>query len=209
MPSLPRNLKRGPYADVHFNESGLHAWQPGRIPDGQYGPYMQDLPQGDEDRRAAGPAHLGFHTPVTVQGHAGQLDSLDTLISDRNAVCVPIMQEQGVTIDDLHALMMTHLRSRSWRPLALDARRLRSPRPRRRRVDSGRLALEVSVKRRCLRRCSPSGGLGLLKVHLIIVESGDAGQNFGFPSLHFGRPFGEALAEPIFIDHTPQGIGKG
>lgn len=106
---LKENLKNGPYAVIHFNESGLHAWQPGRIPDGQYGPYMQDYLK--VMKAAAPQAKLiwASTTPVTVQGHPGQVDDLDKLISDRNAVCVSIMQENGVAIDDLHQLMMSHL----------------------------------------------------------------------------------------------------
>ena len=106
---LSENLKNGPYTIIHFNESGLHAWQPGRIPDGQYGPWMR---QYLKVMKAAAPqAKLiwASTTPVTVQGHPGQLDVLDKLISDRNAVCVPIMKENGIALDDLHSLMMEHL----------------------------------------------------------------------------------------------------
>jgi lysophospholipase L1-like esterase len=106
---LQANLKNGPYTVIHFNESGLHAWQPGRIPDGQYGPFMQKY---IEVMKAAAPqAKLiwASTTPVTVQGHPGQLDDLDKLISDRNAVCVPLMQANSITVDDLHALMLPHL----------------------------------------------------------------------------------------------------
>jgi hypothetical protein len=106
---LKQNLQNGPYAVIHFNESGLHAWQPGRIPEGKYGPFMREYLQ--VMKAAAPQAKLiwASTTPVTVQGHPGQLDALDQLISSRNALCVPIMQENGVAIDDLHALMMSHL----------------------------------------------------------------------------------------------------
>jgi hypothetical protein len=33
-------LKSNHYDVIHFNESGLHAWAPGRVPEGQYGPLM-------------------------------------------------------------------------------------------------------------------------------------------------------------------------
>ena len=106
---LKENLKNGPYTVIHFNESGLHAWQPGRIPDGQYGPYMEDYLK--VMKAAAPQAKLiwASTTPVTVQGHPGQLDDLDKLISDRNAVCMPIMQQNGIAVDDLHQLMASHL----------------------------------------------------------------------------------------------------
>jgi hypothetical protein len=107
---LKQNLQQnGPYAVIHFNESGLHAWQPGRIPEGKYGPDMRAYLQAMKTAAPDAKLIWASTTPVTVQGHPGQLDPLDKLISDRNAVCVPIMQENGVTIDDLHALMLPHL----------------------------------------------------------------------------------------------------
>jgi len=106
---LKQNLQNGPYAVIHFNESGLHAWQPGRIPEGKYGPFMQEYLQVMKSAAPQSKLIWASTTPVTVQGHPGQLDGLDQLISSRNAVCVPIMQQNGVAIDDLHALMMSHL----------------------------------------------------------------------------------------------------
>jgi hypothetical protein len=102
-------LKNGPYDIIHFNESGLHAWQPGRIPDGQYGPYMKSYLAVLKSAAPQAKLIWASTTPVTVQGHPGQLDELDKLISDRNAVCVPLMQGNSIGIDDLHQLMLTHL----------------------------------------------------------------------------------------------------
>ena len=106
---LRENLKNGPYSVIHFNESGLHAWQPGRIPDGQYGPYMKTYIEAMKSAAPQAKLIWASTTPVTVQGHPGQLDDLDKLISDRNAVCVPIMQANGIVVDDLHGLMLPHL----------------------------------------------------------------------------------------------------
>ncbi len=106
---LEQNLKNGPYAVIHFNESGLHAWQPGRIPQGKYGPYMEEYLKIMKAGAPQSKLIWATTTPVTVQGHPGQLDSLDKLISDRNATCVPIMQANGIAIDDLHQVMMSHL----------------------------------------------------------------------------------------------------
>lgn len=102
-------LKETQYSVIHFNESGLHAWDTGRIPDGQYGPLMRKYLSVLESSNPN--AHLIWTstTPVTKAGKPGELDPLDQLISDRNAICVPIMRENGIPIDDLHSLMMDHL----------------------------------------------------------------------------------------------------
>jgi len=102
-------LQKAQYNVIHFNESGLHAWDTGRIPDGQYGPlmrkYLSVLNSADPGARLI----WASTTPVTAAGKPGELDPLDKLISDRNDICKSIMQEKGIPIDDLHGLMMDHL----------------------------------------------------------------------------------------------------
>jgi alpha-glucosidase len=102
-------LKDAGYSVIHFNESGLHAWAPGRIPDGQYGPLMQSYLA--VLKSAAPHARLiwASTTPVTEAGHTGKTDELDKLIAGRNALCEPMMRQSGIAVDDLHILMMNHL----------------------------------------------------------------------------------------------------
>lgn len=107
--SAPATVGMRPYRVIHFNESGLHAWASGRIPDGQYGPlmlsYLQLL------HKAAPQAQLiwATTTPMTVAGAPGKLDELDKLIAERNQVCKLIMQREGIPVDDLYGLLLTHL----------------------------------------------------------------------------------------------------
>jgi len=97
------------YRVIHFNESGLHAWAKGRIPEGQYGPLMRSYLQ--LLHKAAPQAQLiwATTTPVSVAGSPGKLDELDKLIAERNQVCKPIMESEGIPIDDLYGLLLTHL----------------------------------------------------------------------------------------------------
>jgi hypothetical protein len=100
---------RYPYGVIHFNESGLHAWAPGRVPDGQYGPRMRAYIA--VLKKAAPHATLiwASTTPITVLGHPTELNKLDGLISKRNALCKRIMKEDGIPVDDLHKVMIHRL----------------------------------------------------------------------------------------------------
>jgi hypothetical protein len=122
---LAQNLKKQSYALIHFNESGLHAWQPGRIPDGQYGPFMEQYLKVMKAGAPQAKLIWASTTPVTVQGHPGELDAVDQLISSRNAICAPLMQQNGIGIDDLHQLMLPHLDLAlgdrwHWKPAGFD-----------------------------------------------------------------------------------------
>ena len=107
--SAPPIVGMRPYRVIHFNESGLHAWAQGRIPEGQYGPLMRRYLQ--LLHKAAPQAQLiwATTTPVTVAGAPGKLDALDKLIAERNEVCKTIMREEGIPIDDLYGLLLPHL----------------------------------------------------------------------------------------------------
>ncbi len=102
-------LKKAEYSVIHFNESGLHAWDPGRIPQGQYGPLMRNYLSVLKSSAPGALFIWASTTPVTEAGKPGWVDPLDNLISDRNAICERIMQENGIPVDDLHSLMMSHL----------------------------------------------------------------------------------------------------
>ncbi len=100
---------RYPYDIIHFNESGLHAWAPGRVPDGQYGPRMRAYI--GVLRKAAPHARLiwASTTPITVLGHPTELNELDKLISKRNALCKKIMSEEAIPVDDLYKVIIHRL----------------------------------------------------------------------------------------------------
>lgn len=107
--SAPPIVGARPYRVIHFNESGLHAWATGRIPDGQYGPLMRSYIQ--LLHKAAPQAQLVWATttPMTVAGAPEKLDEVDKLIAERNELCKPIMQQEGIPIDDLYGVVLPHL----------------------------------------------------------------------------------------------------
>lgn len=102
-------VSRYPYKIIHFNESGLHAWAPGRVPDGQYGPRMRAYIT--VLKKAATQAKLiwASTTPITVLGHPTELSKLNDLISKRNALCKRVMKENKIQVDDLYEVMIHRL----------------------------------------------------------------------------------------------------
>jgi hypothetical protein len=107
--SAPTVVKMRPYRVIHFNESGLHAWAKGRIPDGQYGPLMRSYLQLLHKSAPQAQLIWATTTPVTALGAPGKLDELDQLIAERNEVCKPIVRSEGIPIDDLYGVLSIHL----------------------------------------------------------------------------------------------------
>ena len=104
-------VKYGPYRVIHFNESGLHAWQKDAVAEGKYGPlfakYLKDL------QEHAGQATLiwATSTPVTIKDKPGELDAeVDATVMAHNDAARKIIEEQKIAVDDLHALMMDKLK---------------------------------------------------------------------------------------------------
>jgi hypothetical protein len=97
------------YAVIHFN-LGLHGWQPGRIPDGQYEPLTRQLVQ---DLRAGAPQATliwATITPVTVKGEPEKLNpDIQPTIEEHNRMALDVMKSEHVEIDDLAALMKQNL----------------------------------------------------------------------------------------------------
>lgn len=107
---LEKVLTEHRYDVIHFNESGLHAWPVGRIPEGQYGPLMRQYLA--MIRRVAPQAKLiwASNTPVTVKGEPDKLDpEINPTIIALNEAVLPIMIENKVPVDDLYTLMLDKL----------------------------------------------------------------------------------------------------
>jgi hypothetical protein len=107
---LAKALKNGPYAVIHFNESGLHAWVPGRVPAGRYGPLFAEaigvLRAGSPQAKLI----WASNTPATVAGKPGVLDQeLEKTITGMNTDARAVAEKEGMAIDDLHALMTDKL----------------------------------------------------------------------------------------------------
>jgi lysophospholipase L1-like esterase len=111
--SLPRQisevLAQGPYDIIHFN-LGLHGWQKGRIPEGQFEPLTHAMVQAFKQNAPRAVLIWASTTPVTKQDHPGELDpEINPIIVEHNAMAAKVMKEEGVPIDDLNSLMVQHL----------------------------------------------------------------------------------------------------
>ncbi len=97
------------YDVIHFN-LGLHGWQKGRIPDGQFEPLTQKLV--DNLRTGAPQARLiwASTTPVTVKGRPEELSQeINPTIIEHNRMAAKVMAASNVPINDLYTLMASQL----------------------------------------------------------------------------------------------------
>jgi hypothetical protein len=98
------------YDVILFNDIGLHAWEPGRIPEGQYEPllraHLANL------RKFAPKAKLIFATttPMTTKIKPIALDpEFNALIVERNKVAVKVMAENHVPVADYYDILAAKL----------------------------------------------------------------------------------------------------
>jgi len=95
---------------ILFNDIGLHAWTPGRIPEGQYEPLMRA--HLANLRRFAPKATLIFAstTPMTTKTKPIALDpDFNPLIVERNQIVAKIMQENQIPIADFYGILVAKL----------------------------------------------------------------------------------------------------
>ena len=98
------------YDVILFNDIGLHAWTPGRIPEGQYEPLMRA--HLANLRKFAPKAKLIFAstTPMTTKTKPIALDpEFNPLIVERNGSGAKIMQENQVPIADFYGILVAKL----------------------------------------------------------------------------------------------------
>lgn len=98
------------YDAILFNDIGLHAWTPGRIPEGQYEPltraHLANL------RKFAPKAKLIFATttPMTTKTRPITLDpEFNPLIVERNQIAARVMAENHVPVADYYGVLATKL----------------------------------------------------------------------------------------------------
>jgi len=98
------------YAVVHFN-LGLHGWQKGRIPEGQFEPLTRTMVQALKKNAPDAKLIWATITPVTVKGEPEKLNpEIQPIIEQHNAMALKVMKEEGVAINDLSALMLPNLK---------------------------------------------------------------------------------------------------
>ena len=123
--TLAAILAQEKYAVIHFN-LGLHGWQKGRIPEGQFEPLthqmVQALKKGAPDAKLIWAAI----TPVTEKGMPEKLNAeIQPTIEQHNAMALKVMKEEGVEINDLSALLLPNLKLAAgdmfhWKPAGRD-----------------------------------------------------------------------------------------
>ncbi|MDD4871375.1 MAG: SGNH/GDSL hydrolase family protein [Kiritimatiellae bacterium] len=99
-------LSEGPYTLIHFN-MGLHGWQKGRIPEGQFDPLMRKYIKTLRDNANGAILIWASSTPVTVKGKPGELNpEINPTIIEHNALAAKIMQDEKIPINDLYQLVV-------------------------------------------------------------------------------------------------------
>lgn len=106
---LNYSLSHGPYVVIHFNDMGLHAWQKGRIPEGQYESLLREYVNFLRERSQGATLIWASTTPITVKNEPTALDSNNATIVKRNAIAARVMKDMGIQTDDLYQLMITRL----------------------------------------------------------------------------------------------------
>jgi hypothetical protein len=107
---LQRALSQGPYRVIHFNESGLHAWEKGRVPEGEYGPRFAEYVKTLKEHARGATLIWASSTPVTAKGKPGQLDAeVNATVVKHNEAARKVVKEQQIAVNDLYALMIDKL----------------------------------------------------------------------------------------------------
>ena len=92
------------YDVIHFN-IGLHGWQEGRIPEGQYQElleaYVKVLKEHAPDARLI----WAITTQVHKKGTQELDETINPIIAGRNRIADSVMKEAGVTVNNLYGLM--------------------------------------------------------------------------------------------------------
>lgn len=102
-------LTHGPYDVIHFN-LGLHGWQPGRIPEGQFEPLTTLMVRAIRQHAPKAKLIWASTTPVTKRGEPGKFDDeVNPIIVEHNRMAANVMAAENVPINDLYGLMLKHL----------------------------------------------------------------------------------------------------
>lgn len=102
-------LEHGPYDVVHIN-TGLHGWQKGRIPDGQFEPLTKAFIEVIRKKCPHAKIIWASSTPVTVKGKPIALDpKINPIIVEQNRMAAKVMAEMQVPVDDFYSLLTNKL----------------------------------------------------------------------------------------------------
>jgi hypothetical protein len=112
-------LANGPYDLIFFN-MGLHGWQPGRIPEGQFIPLTRKLVASIRDNAPNARLFWISITPITEQDVRPEYwkiedrtyalnGELNPTIVEHNRLALEVMTEEKVPVIDFYSLLLPHL----------------------------------------------------------------------------------------------------
>ena len=119
--TLAAILAQEKYAVIHFN-LGLHGWQRGRIPEGQFEPLTHQMVQSLKKSAPQAKLIWATITPVTTKGEPEKLNAeIQPTIDQHNAMALKVMKEERVEVNDLSSLMLPNLKLAAgdmfhWKP---------------------------------------------------------------------------------------------
>lgn len=106
---LAEVLANGPYDIVHVN-MGLHGWQKGRIPDGQFEPLTRKLVDTIRAKAPNSTLIWASSTPVTTKDKPGELSAeINSIIIEHNRMAAKVMAEAEVPVNDLYSVVASRL----------------------------------------------------------------------------------------------------
>lgn len=94
------------YDVILFNDIGLHAWAPGRIPEGQYEPLMRAHLANLREFAPQAKLIWASTTPMTTKTRPIALDpEFGPLIVERNEIVARLMRENKIPMADYYAIL--------------------------------------------------------------------------------------------------------
>ena len=101
---LAEVLANGPYDVVHIN-LGLHGWQPGRIPQGQFEPLTKAFVEVIRQKCPKAKIIWASTTPIMLKGKPELDPELNPIILEHNRMAAKVMAEAKVPVNDFYSLM--------------------------------------------------------------------------------------------------------
>jgi len=106
---LIKVLQKEKYAVIHFN-IGLHGWEKGTIPEGQYQPLLQNYVDTIKHYCPGSKLIWASITPIMNKEKPFRTNQeLNPVIADRNTIAFIVMKNNGIPVNDLYSLCLLNL----------------------------------------------------------------------------------------------------
>ncbi|MES2308449.1 MAG: SGNH/GDSL hydrolase family protein [Verrucomicrobiota bacterium] len=102
-------LAQDSYAVIHFNDQGLHSWQPERVVAGAYEPLFRDYIQTVIQNSKGAKLIWVNTTPLFTPTPRAALGPDNKTIDERNQMASRVLSEIGIPIDDLYSLSVKNM----------------------------------------------------------------------------------------------------